>query len=159
MTEHRARLRPEQRRRLEVVLNRALSLAREFEALGRHSAPVGFPLEPMVDDLPPGFAGRAPALAVRIREAAAPLLDWLEIAPAPRSLRQHLAAATLVAAIDVEDSDSRSLQHYGALDEADARRIDPVVSELRQLLYDIAAQVSGDRPEPMEGHPDARIQG
>ena len=159
MPENADRLRPAQRRRLEVVLSRVLALARELDGLRARTAPAGTSLEPMEDDLPPGFVGRAPEIAERIRLTAAPLVEWLEIVPEPHSLRRHLTAVAIVAAINVEDSGSRGLRGYGTVDPADAARIDPVIDQLRRLLYQIAAQVSGDPPSVLEERSDARIQG
>lgn len=91
------------------------------------------------DDLPPGFAERVLPLLAELRGEVHALSDQLGVETRRVSRAQSIQALVSAEIVRIEDSYSPKLRSYGAVHEAAAARIDPVLNRLHAGFVAIRA--------------------
>ena len=130
------RLNESQRRHFEVVLAKLEGTLDEVDRLARLKPETSErrSLTFLTDDLPPDFASRIAAVSDTVRERIADLATQLGLAPQPASRVRTVRALLIGETVRLQDSVSRALKGYGALDPQAPAVIDPAVRELIALL-------------------------
>jgi|SRR5215207_3677602 len=129
------RLNASQRRHFEVVLAKLEVTLDEVDRLAHPGSRVQRPsLATLHDDLPPDFASRTAAVSNTVRERIADLAALLGLDPQPASRSRTVRALLVGETVRLQDSVSRALKGYGALDPRAPDVIDPALRELIALL-------------------------
>jgi len=125
-----------QRRHFEVVLAKLEDTLDEIDRLARPRAETSQRLSVrlIADDLPPDFAPRTAEVSSTVRGRIADLAAQLGLAPQPASRVRTVRALLIGETVRLQDSVSRALKGYGALDPRAPAVIDPAVRELIALL-------------------------
>jgi len=124
-----------QRRHFEVVLAKLEGTLDEVDRLARPGAPTQrSSLTLLVDDVPPDFGPRIAAVSNTLRGRIAALAAQLGLAPQPASRSRTVRALLIGETVRLQDSVSRALKGYGALDPRAPAVIDPAIGELIALL-------------------------
>ena len=124
-----------QRRHFAVVLGKLEDTLDEVDRLARPGAQTQRrSLTLLADDLPPDFASRTASVSNTVRARIADLAAQLGVAPQPASRSRTVRALLIGETVRLQDSVSRALKGYGALDPRAPDVIDPALSELIALL-------------------------
>ena len=129
------RLNESQRRHFEVVLAKLEDTLDEIDRLA-HAGPQGQhpSLTSLADDLPADFASRTAAVSSTVRGRIADLVAQLGLAPQRASRLRTVRALLHAETVRLQDSLTRALNGYGALDPRAPEVIDPALRELIALL-------------------------
>jgi len=141
-----------QRRHFAVVLAKLEDALDEVDRLARPASLAQRPsLTLLADDLPADFASRTAAVSNTVRARIADLAAQLGLAPQHASRSRTVRALLIGETVRLQDSVSRALKGYGALDPRAPDVIDPALRELIALLGTIIraldAQPTRDRAE------------
>lgn len=129
------RLNQSQRRHFEVVLAKLEGTLDEVDRLAQPVAQSQRPsLTSLADDLPPDFGPRIAAVSNTVRGRIADLAAQLGLDPQPASRSRTVRALLVGETVRLQDSVSRALKGYGALDPRAPEVIDPALGELIALL-------------------------
>ena len=124
-----------QRRHFAVVLGKLEDTLDEVDRLARPGAQTQRrSLTLLADDLPPDFGSRTAAVSTTVRARIADLAAQLGVAPQPASRSRTVRALLIGETVRLQDSVSRALKGYGALDPRAPEVIDPALGELIALL-------------------------
>lgn len=124
-----------QRRHFAVVLAKLEDTLDEVDRLARPGAKAQHrSLTLLADDLPADFASRTAAVSNTVRARIADLAAQLGLAPQPASRSRTVRALLIGETVRLQDSVSRALKGYGALDPRAPDVIDPALGELISLL-------------------------
>ena len=143
-----------QRRHFAVVLAKLEDTLDEVDRLARPAAQTQrSSLTLLADDLPSDFASRTAAVSSTVRGRIADLAAQLGLAPQRASRLRTVRALLHAETVCLQDSLSRALKGYGALDPRAPDVIDPALAELIALLGTMlraidaqpATESSGDR--------------
>jgi len=138
-----------QRRHFEVVLAKLEATLDEVDRLAHSESPAQRPsVALLTDDLPPDFTARTAAVSNTARVRIADLAAQLGLAPQPASRVRTVRALLVGETVRLQDSVSRALKGYGALDPRAPDVIDPAVRELIALL---ATMLRALDPQPDTG--------
>ena len=142
------RLNASQRRHFEVVLAKLENTLDEVDRLARPEIQAQRPsLTFLADDLPPDFASRTAAVSNTVRGRIADLAAQLGLAPQRASRLRTVRALLHAETVCLQDSLSRALKGYGALDPRAPEVIDPALRELIALLGSILRALPA-QPDP-----------
>lgn len=122
-----------QRRHLRVFLDHIEAAVAEVVRLaGPHVAHRTLTVD--AADLPPGFAARIRPEADRIRWGVEMLAARFALESERQSRLRRVQALLIAAAVEIEDTGSRSLLAYGPVDGEIPGRLDPVLDEIGRAL-------------------------
>ena len=142
------RLNESQRRHFEVVLAKLENTLDEVDRLAHPEIQAQRPsLTFLADDLPPDFASRTAAVSNTVRGRIADLAAQLGLAPQRASRLRTVRALLHAETVCLQDSLSRALKGYGALDPRAPEVIDPAIHELIALLGSILRALPA-QPDP-----------
>ena len=129
------RLNESQRRHFEVVLAKLEDTLDEIDRLAHAGPQAQHPsLTSLADDLPADFASRTAPISSTVRGRIADLAAQLGLAPQRASRLRTVRALLHAETVRLQDSLSRALKGYGALDPRAPEVIDPALREIIALL-------------------------
>ena len=153
MTDLHPILNEHQRRHFTVLLVGLDEALARIEQLADADRRAWGPLTEYTDDLPPRFSREVGPLIADLRARILALGDQLGTETRRLSRRRSIRAMVTSSTIRLEDSRTRGLRGYGAVDASVGEQLDPVLNELIERFRAIARLAAWEAAgqDPPEG--------